>query len=210
MNLTGPERASIERGQVICHEKLSLTSDRFDAFLEVRPAARQGHQKSSASAHSLGAAERLGKIVVLGDKEKARAQRIGLLPDHARTNRCWSLRGDHFIVRDETARRTLAGGAGDQSLGETAQTRAIASLLTGSKRCTAATRDAHSKPLSTSSDIVRRADRLDSSVSQHQGRTDARCHRHDETAARLECRGRKALHHRTKMAAHQGTDRSNR
>ena len=34
MNLTGPERASIERGQVICHEKLSLTSDRFDAFLE--------------------------------------------------------------------------------------------------------------------------------------------------------------------------------
>src|ERR1044072_5532954 len=42
MNLTGPERASIERGQVICHEKLSLTSDRFDVFIELRPACAKG------------------------------------------------------------------------------------------------------------------------------------------------------------------------
>ena len=90
MNLTGPERASIERGQVICHEKLSLTSDRFDAFLEVRPAAAKGIKNHQRVRIHLGAAERLGKIVVLGDSGKNRAQTIGLLPSHARTNRCWS------------------------------------------------------------------------------------------------------------------------
>ena len=83
MNLTGPERASIERGQVICHEKLTLTSDRFDAFLEVRPAAAKGIKNHQRVRIHLGTAERLGQDHLARRQGQNRAQRIGLLPNHA-------------------------------------------------------------------------------------------------------------------------------
>src|SRR6266403_3396963 len=109
INLTGPERASIERGQVICHEKLSLTSDRFDAFLEVRPAAAKGIKNHQRVRIHLGTAERLGKIVVLGNTEKIEPKQSAYCQVML-NEPLLVLRGDHFIVRDETARRTLAGG----------------------------------------------------------------------------------------------------
>ncbi|MDH3443050.1 MAG: selenocysteine-specific translation elongation factor [Deltaproteobacteria bacterium] len=109
MNLTGPERASIERGQVICHDKLALTSDRFDAFLEVRPAAAKGIKNHQRVRVHLGAAERLGKIVLLGTKEKAEPKESTYCQITLAAP-LLVLRGDHFIVRDETAQRTLGGG----------------------------------------------------------------------------------------------------
>jgi selenocysteine-specific elongation factor len=109
MNLTGPERASIERGQVICHEKLALTSDRFDAFLEVRPAAAKGIKNHQRVRIHMGAAERLGKIVLLGAKEKAEPKESAYC-QITLNEPLLILRGDHFIVRDETAQRTLGGG----------------------------------------------------------------------------------------------------
>src|SRR5258705_3182560 len=74
MNLTGPDRADIARGHVISHEKLSLTTERFDAFLEVRPAARKGIKNHQRVRVHLGTAERLGKIVILGATEKIEAK----------------------------------------------------------------------------------------------------------------------------------------
>jgi selenocysteine-specific elongation factor len=109
MNLTGPERASIERGQVICHEKLSLTSDRFDAYLEVRPAAAKGIKNHQRLRIHMGAAERLGKIVLLGDKEKAEPKE-SVYCQITLEEPLLVLRGDHFVARDETAQRTLGGG----------------------------------------------------------------------------------------------------
>ena len=109
INLTGPERASIERGQVICHEKLALTSDRFDAFLEVRLAAAKGIKNHQRVRIHLGTAERLGKIVVLGNTEKIEPKQSAYCQVML-NEPLLVLRGDHFIVRDETARRTLAGG----------------------------------------------------------------------------------------------------
>jgi selenocysteine-specific elongation factor len=109
MNLTGPERASIERGHVICHEKISLTTERFDAFLEVRPAAAKGIKNHQRVRIHMGAAERLGKIVLLGAKEKAEPKESAYC-QITLSEPLLVLRGDHFIVRDETARRTLAGG----------------------------------------------------------------------------------------------------
>ncbi len=109
MNLTGPERASIERGQVICHDKLALTSDRFDAFLEVRPAAAKGIKNHQRVRVHMGAAERLGKIVFLGAKEKAEPKESTFCQITLAAP-LLVLRGDHFIVRDETAQRTLGGG----------------------------------------------------------------------------------------------------
>jgi len=109
MNLTGPERASIERGQVICHEKLSLTSDRFDAFLEVRPAAGKGIKNHQRLRIHMGAAERLAKIILLGGKEKLDAKASAYC-QITLNEPLLVMRGDHFVARDETAQRTLGGG----------------------------------------------------------------------------------------------------
>ena len=109
MNLTGPERASIERGQVICHDKLTLTSQRFDAFLEVRPAAAKGIKNHQRLRIHMGAAERLGKIVLLGDKDKAEPKE-SVYCQITLEEPLLVLRGDRFVARDETARRTLGGG----------------------------------------------------------------------------------------------------
>ena len=109
INLTGPERASIERGQVICHEKLSLTSQRFDAFLEVRPAAAKGIKNHQRLRIHMGAAERLGKIVILGDRDKAEPKQ-SVYCQFTLEEPLLVLRGDHFVARDETAQRTLGGG----------------------------------------------------------------------------------------------------
>jgi selenocysteine-specific elongation factor len=109
MNLTGPERASIERGQVICHERLALTSDRFDAFLEIRPAATKGIKSHQRVRVHLGTAERLGKVILLGPKDKAEPKE-SLYCQITLGEPLLVLRNDHFIVRDETAQKTLAGG----------------------------------------------------------------------------------------------------
>jgi selenocysteine-specific elongation factor len=109
MNLTGPERADIARGHVICHEKISLVTDRFDAHLEVRPAANKGIKNHQRVRVHLGTAERLGKIVVLGKGEKIEPKQSAYCQITIAAP-LLALRGDHFIVRDETAQRTLAGG----------------------------------------------------------------------------------------------------
>ena len=109
LNLTGPERADIARGHVICHEKISATTDRFDAFLEVRPAAGKGIKNHQRVRVHLGTAERMGKIVILGGAEKIETKQSAYC-QLTLSESMLALRSDHFILRDETARRTLAGG----------------------------------------------------------------------------------------------------
>jgi selenocysteine-specific elongation factor len=109
LNLSGPERASIERGHVICHEKLTLASDRFDAFLEVRPAAAKGIKNHQRIRVHLGTAERLAKIILLGANDKV-GPKESTYCQITLSEPLMALRNDHFIVRDETARKTLAGG----------------------------------------------------------------------------------------------------
>ncbi len=122
MNLTGPERADIARGHVICHEKILLTTDRFDAHLEVRPAASKGIKNHQRVRVHLGAAERLGKIVILGACAKDRAQAVELLPGHAHRAAAGTARRSlHCARRDRTPH---PGRRRDrQPLGSTAQTR---------------------------------------------------------------------------------------
>ena len=109
MNLTGPERAAIERGQVICHDKLSRTSNRFDAFLELRPAAARGLKNHQRLRIHMGAAERLAKVVLLGSRDKLNAKESAYC-QITLDEPLLVLRGDHFVARDETAQRTLGGG----------------------------------------------------------------------------------------------------
>ncbi len=109
LNLTGPERSSIERGHIICHEKLTRTSDLFDARLEVRPAATKGIKNHQRVRVHLGTAERLGKLVLLGPLEKVEPKETAYC-QVALSSPLLVMRGDRFIIRDETAQRTLGGG----------------------------------------------------------------------------------------------------
>ena len=109
LNLTGTEGASLARGHVICHESITRTSDRFDAFLEVRPAAGAGVKNHQRVRVHLGTAERFAKLILLGSgeqvgpKESAYCQMTVSEP-------LLVMRGDRFIIRDETSSRTLGGG----------------------------------------------------------------------------------------------------
>ena len=109
LNLTGQERGALERGHMICHEELTLASTRFDAHLEVRPAAAKGIKNHQRVRIHLGTAERMGKLVLLGDTEKVEPKETAYC-QVLLTEPLLVMRGDHFIVRDETAQRTLGGG----------------------------------------------------------------------------------------------------
>ncbi|OFW01200.1 MAG: selenocysteine-specific translation elongation factor [Acidobacteria bacterium RIFCSPLOWO2_02_FULL_68_18] len=131
INLAGHERPTIERGHVLCDERLTMMSDRFDALVEVRPTAPvpvRNHQRVRVH---MGTAERLGKLVILatshGNAEIPGPAEYGSIPPRLRGpdqiapgqsafcqvaigEPLLALRGDRFIVRDETAQRTLGGG----------------------------------------------------------------------------------------------------
>jgi selenocysteine-specific elongation factor len=110
LNLAGQERTAVERGHVLCDERLTMTSDRFDATVEVRPtspARIKSHQRVRVH---LGTAERLGKLIVLGAREEI-APGSSAFCQLLVSEPLLTLRGDRFIVRDETAQHTLGGGA---------------------------------------------------------------------------------------------------
>lgn len=113
LNLAGTTTAEVVRGDVIVDETLTLTCERFDAEIEVRPSATRGLKDHQRVRVHLGTAERLGKIVPIGTRDRA----VDLVPAKATalcqivlTEPVVAMRGDHFIIRDETAQKTLAGG----------------------------------------------------------------------------------------------------
>jgi selenocysteine-specific elongation factor len=109
LNLAGLERTEIVRGHVVADLGVTLVTDRFDARVEIRPAARKGVPSHARVRVHLGTAETLGKIVllegqsVLAPKRTAYAQLVLERPLVA-------LRGDRFILRAENAQATLGGG----------------------------------------------------------------------------------------------------
>jgi selenocysteine-specific elongation factor len=109
LNLSGQEKPVIERGQVICHEKITMSADRFDASLEVRPAATAGIKNHQRVRVHLGTAERLATVILLASKEKVGPKESAFC-QIVLAEPALALRGDRFIVRDETAQRTLGGG----------------------------------------------------------------------------------------------------
>jgi selenocysteine-specific elongation factor len=109
LNLAGLERDDIGRGHVVCHERLSRTTRRLDARVEIRPAARRPVRSHSRVRLHLGTAEVMAKLVVLGGAAEIAPRAVGwaqLVPEEA----ILAMRGDRFILRDETARWTLGGG----------------------------------------------------------------------------------------------------
>jgi selenocysteine-specific elongation factor len=109
MNLGGVERGDVGRGHVVCHERVARVTQRLDAWVEVRPGARLPLRPHGRVRVHLGTAEVLGKTVLLDE--------VGVLGPRSRgwvqvvtDDPVLALRGDRFILRDETARWTLGGG----------------------------------------------------------------------------------------------------
>jgi len=109
LNLVGLERTELTRGHVIADPGLTLVSDRFDARVEVRPAARRGIAHHARVRVHLGTAESLAKLVLLDDRPLLAAKQHGwaqIVVDHPLV----ALRGDRFILRAANAQATLGGG----------------------------------------------------------------------------------------------------
>ena len=109
LNLTGQERPSIQRGHVICHESLTLTTNRFDAVLEMSPtSARRIRNHQRVRVH-LGTAERPARVVLLATQSEDATNDVAFC-QLAMAEPLLAMRGDHFVIRDETAQHTLGGG----------------------------------------------------------------------------------------------------
>jgi selenocysteine-specific elongation factor len=109
LNLSGDERSAIGRGHTICHEKIALTSDRLDGWVEVRPTAAKGIKNHQRVRVHAGTAERLAKVILLGPGNLVGPQQSGYC-QIVLSEPLPILRGDRFILRDETAQRTIGGG----------------------------------------------------------------------------------------------------
>jgi selenocysteine-specific elongation factor len=109
LNLSAHEAVAVERGHVICDESIAATTTRFDAHLRTVKLARDAalrHQQR-VRVH-VGTAERLGRIVLLGEHALGScAEGYGQI---VLAEPVLVMRGDRFIVRDETARQTIGGG----------------------------------------------------------------------------------------------------
>jgi selenocysteine-specific elongation factor len=109
LNLVGVERLDVARGHVIVHPSITATSERFDASVEIRPLAKKPLPNRRRVRVHLGTAEVMARLVILGGraeiapKERAYVQLVCHAPIVA-------FRGDRFILRSESAQRTLGGG----------------------------------------------------------------------------------------------------
>jgi len=110
LNLGGIGIGDVARGDTVATEDAAAGTGRFDARVEVRPAARRPLRSHDRVRLYLGTAERAARIVWLGDssaiapKQSALAQIVLLdLP-------IVTAPGDRFVLRDETGCRTVAGG----------------------------------------------------------------------------------------------------
>ena len=65
LNLSGAERMELKRGDVVADDRLELTTMRFDARMEIRPAARRPLKNNDRARLFIGTAETIGRVIVL-------------------------------------------------------------------------------------------------------------------------------------------------
>ncbi|HKD70125.1 MAG TPA: selenocysteine-specific translation elongation factor [Candidatus Binataceae bacterium] len=109
LNLAGAERINLERGLWLADERLDFATTRFDARLEIRPTARAAFANNTRVRLFIGAAEAMGRAIVLDASGEIRHGSIGMVQLVMREP-VVALAGDRFVIRDETNRRTVGGG----------------------------------------------------------------------------------------------------
>jgi len=108
LNLGGVDRDDVSRGDTVVVSGTDAVTDRFDAHVEVRPSARRPLRSHERVRVYLGTREVPGRVVWL-DREavepRSRAYGQIVLREPGVT-----FSGERFVLRDETAERTLGGG----------------------------------------------------------------------------------------------------
>lgn len=109
INIVGNRKLSIRRGDVVCDPRISRTSDRFDVDLSLGTLTEKGLKSFQRIRFHSGTAERLGKVIILGGETRMAKNTKGfcqiVVDGHLHV-----MRGDAFVIRDESAQRTLGGG----------------------------------------------------------------------------------------------------
>ena len=109
LNLTGAEKLDLGRGDVLADERLDSATARFDAWLEIRPAARRALKNNTRVRLFIGTAETIARAIVLDDAGAIALKAAGLA-QLVSEDPVVALSGDRFVIRDETNSRTLGGG----------------------------------------------------------------------------------------------------
>jgi selenocysteine-specific elongation factor len=109
INLSGAERLVLQRGMVLCDERMDRATARFDARLEIRPAAKRALKNQQRVRLFLGAAETQARVIVL-EEPGTIAPKHHALVQLVLDEPVAALKDDRFVVRDETNVRTLGGG----------------------------------------------------------------------------------------------------
>src|SRR5262249_62176161 len=104
--LGGADGAEAGRGGVVCDARIERAPRRFAARVEVRPGARHALAHHGRVRVHAGTAEVLARAVLLDGAAELPPRGSGWAQLVLR-DPIVALRGDRFIVRDETARWTL-------------------------------------------------------------------------------------------------------
>src|SRR5579862_1274984 len=109
LNLTGAEKIDLARGDVLADERLDSATSRFDAWLEIRPAAKRALKNNTRVRLFIGTAETIARAIVLDDAGAIAPKAAGFA-QLVTADPVVALSGDRFVIRDETNSRTLGGG----------------------------------------------------------------------------------------------------
>jgi selenocysteine-specific elongation factor len=109
LNLTGAEKLELARGDVLADERLDFATPRFDARLEIRPAAKRALKNNQRVRLFIATAETIARAIVLDEGAAIEPKSAGLVQLVA-DDPVVALGGDRFVIRDETNSRTLGGG----------------------------------------------------------------------------------------------------
>jgi len=111
VNIAGPDlrNAEIKRGAWLVAAPAHAPSARFDARIRLLPGEARALRHWTPVHIHLGAAEALGRVAVLsgGPIAPGADGLVQIVLDHP----VGALHGDRFILRDQSARRTIAGGS---------------------------------------------------------------------------------------------------
>ncbi len=109
LNLTGAEKLGLARGDVLADERVESATARFDAWLEIRPAAKRALKSNARVRLFIGTAETIARAIVLDDEGTIAPKAAGFAQLVAE-DPVVALSGDRFVIRDETNSRTVGGG----------------------------------------------------------------------------------------------------
>src|ERR1700685_1129629 len=109
LNLTGAEKLELARGDVLADERLESATTRFDAWLEIRPAAKRALKDNTRDWVVIRPAETIARVDALAEADALAPKAAGFAQLVAE-GAVVALAGDRFVIRDETNSRTLGGG----------------------------------------------------------------------------------------------------